>query len=140
MRLKPIVTLAGCVCIPMFAASLPAHHGYAAYDMTKTVSVKGTVTSYRMANPHGSIALDVQDEHGSTVHWILETGATVHLMKEQGFKQDTLKPGDSVTVIFNPAKDPSRHSGVFKQVELADGEVFPKTSSVGANVSASPAP
>ena len=120
------------------AAPLFAHHGYAAYDMTKTLSMKGTVTSYAMANPHGSIALDVRDANGNVVHWIVETGATVRLMRAQGFTSDTLKPGDTVTVTFSPGKDADKHIGVFKQVELADGEVFPKPTA-GGNAAANPA-
>lgn len=138
MRTKPIVILAGALCSLLVSTTLLAHHGYAAYDMTKTLSMKGTVTSYAMANPHGSIALDVKDENGNVVHWIVETGATVRLMRAQGFTPDTLKPGDIVTVTFSPGKDADRHIGVFKQVELADGEVFPKSSS-GANAAANPA-
>jgi hypothetical protein len=138
MRIKPFLILAGSFCILLVSNSLLAHHGYAAYDMTKTLTMKGTVTSYAMANPHGSITLDVKDENGNVVHWIVETGATVRLMKAQGFTQSTLKPGDVVTVTFSPGKDTDKHIGVFKQVELADGEVFPKPIS-GANAAANPA-
>ena len=138
MRTGPIVILAGFSCILIASTSLLAHHGYAAYDMTKTLSMKGTVTSYAMANPHGSIALDVRDANGNVVHWIVETGATVRLMRAQGFTSDTLKPGDTVTVTFSPGKDADKHIGVFKQVELADGEVFPKPTA-GGNAAANPA-
>jgi hypothetical protein len=112
----------------ILAASAPlfAHHGYAAYDMTQSVSLKGTVTSYAMANPHGSIDLDVKDAAGNIIHYVFETGATVRMMKAQGFTQETLKPGDVVTITFSPGKDSERHIGVFKKVELADGEVYPK--------------
>jgi len=138
MRSRPIVTLAGIVCILPVSTSLFAHHGYAAYDMTTTLSMTGTVTSYAMANPHGSIALDVTDASGNLVHWVVETGATVHLMKAQGFTPNTLKRGDIVTVTFNPGKDARRHIGVFKQVELSDGEVFPRLMP-GGNAAANPA-
>jgi hypothetical protein len=138
MRTGPIVILAGFSCILIASTSLLAHHGYAAYDMTKTLSMTGTVTSYSMANPHGSIALDVKDADGKLVHWIVETGATVRLMRAQGFTPDTLKPGDTVTVTFSPGKDANKHIGVFIQVELADGEVFPKPTA-GGNAAANPA-
>jgi hypothetical protein len=91
-----------------------------------------------MANPHGSIALDVKDANGNVAHWVVETGATVHLMRAQGFTQNTLKPGDIVTVTFSPGKKADRHIGVFKQVELANGEVFPKPAE-GGNAAANPA-
>ena len=74
-----------------------AHHGYAAYDLTKTVTVTGSVTEMMMANPHSSLAFDVKDDKGNSDHWAIEFGTLRGLVAE-GWTRDTLKPGDQITV------------------------------------------
>jgi len=60
--------LAACLVasIACLAGPIPAwaHHGYAAYDETTIVSLKGTVTDYELANPHSTMSFDVKDDHG----------------------------------------------------------------------------
>jgi hypothetical protein len=125
MRIKRSVILAGLAGLLVVSTSLLAHHGYAAYDMTATVTLKGTVTSFEMANPHSSIAFDVKDASGTVVHWVVETGSPVRGMKAGGFTPETLKPGDQITITFNPGKDPDKHIGAFKNLELSDGRRLP---------------
>jgi hypothetical protein len=108
-----------------------AHHGYAAYDMTTTMTLKGTITSFELANPHSSIAFDAKDDSGNIVHWVVETGAPARGMRASGFTPDTLKPGDQVSITFNPGKEADKHIGVFKKVELSDGKVYPLAQSGG---------
>src|ERR1700679_2337241 len=81
------------------ATSAWAHHGYAAYDETKTISLKGTVTDYELANPHSTMSFDVKDEHGKVENWAAEAGH-IRLMQDEGWTRTTLKPGDSVTFFF----------------------------------------
>jgi hypothetical protein len=57
-----------------FALQAYAHHGYAAYDLTKTVTVSGTVTELSLANPHSSVTFDVKDEKGDVNRWAVEIG------------------------------------------------------------------
>jgi hypothetical protein len=123
--------LAALISTLMVSASMFAHHGYAAYDMTTSMTMKGTVTSYELANPHSSIAFDVKDASGNVVHWIVETGLPVRGMRASGFASDTLKPGDEITITFNPGKEADKHIGVFKVVTLSDGRVFPVPGSTG---------
>src|ERR1022692_2032069 len=52
-----------------FAPRAYAHHGYAAYDMSKTITVNGTVTEMQMDNPHSSLTFDVKDEKGDVTKW-----------------------------------------------------------------------
>ena len=125
MRTNRSVILAGVVCLLMASAPVFAHHGYAAYDMTTTMTLKGTVTSFELANPHSSIAFDAKDDSGNVVHWVVETGAPVRGMRAGGFTSDTLKPGDQITITFNPGKEADKHIGVFKTVQLSDGKVYP---------------
>lgn len=90
----------------LLAVSVPllAHHGNAAYDAEKTVTVKGTVTGYVWANPHVFVKLDSKDDSGNVAHWIVE-GQNPVSMTQIGWSKDTFKPGDAVEIDAMPAKN-----------------------------------
>jgi Family of unknown function (DUF6152) len=87
------------VSVPLFA-----HHGNASYDATKTVMVKGTVTDFVWTNPHVFVKLDVTDDSGNPVHWIIE-GQNPVSMTQIGWSKDTFKPGDKVEIEAMVAKN-----------------------------------
>jgi hypothetical protein len=91
-------------------AALPAdaHHSFAAeYDASKPITLTGTVTNVEWTNPHIFIHMDVPDERASTiVAWKLEMGGPNALLR-LGWKRDSLKVGDRVTVDGSLAKDGS---------------------------------
>jgi hypothetical protein len=113
------------ICLVVSIASLAcpvvawAHHGYAAYDETVILSLKGTVTDYELANPHSTMSFDVRNEQGKVENWVAEAGH-VRLMQDEGWTRTTLKPGDSVTFFFHPAKNGS-HAVDLVKVVLSDG-------------------
>ena len=80
-----------------------AHHGAAAYDRTITLTLKATVTEFHFKNPHIIITFDAPDDQGKVVHWAAEGGSSTGLAR-RGWTYKTLKPGDQVTVVGNPAK------------------------------------
>jgi len=86
------------ICAPMFA-----HHGNAAYEMSKTISFKATITKYDYTNPHTTIYFDVTDDKGNVEHWVAET-TNPAMLNRVGWSRDTLKAGDQVTVVANPNK------------------------------------
>jgi hypothetical protein len=119
LLLACLVVTVICLWNPIPAA---AHHGYAAYDLTKILTLKGTVTDYELMNPHSMMAFDVKDEHGKVENWIAEAGH-IRLMKDEGWTETTLKVGDVVTFSFHPAKNGS-HSVDLVKVEFADGRIL----------------
>lgn len=125
MKTKSLAFLCTLGGLLLLSSPLLAHHGYAAYDMQTTKSLKGTITSFLMANPHTQITLDVKDDSGNVDHWVIEDAGTVRAMKESGWTYDTLKPGDQVTITYHPAKGPGK-AGLLMRCELPDGRVFPK--------------
>lgn len=125
MKTKSIIPAALLAGILTFSTSVLAHHGYAAYDMQITKTVKGTITYFMMANPHSQIDLDVKDADGTVNAWVIEDAGTVRAMREGGWDFDTLKPGDEVTIVYHPAKGPG-HAGLLIKCTLPDGRVFPK--------------
>ena len=102
-------------------APLAAHHGRGAtFDMKKQLTLKGTVSQIRWQNPHVLISIDVPDEAGSVVTWTFEN-SNVHTLATQGYNRNTLKIGQPVTAIVNPASNGSP-LGIIVKVVLADGK------------------
>ena len=99
---------------------LVAHHSFEAeYDFNKTLKVTGTVTKLEWMNPHARFYLDVTDENGKVTNWNFELGPIVILVR-QGWRKDSLKPGDQVTVEGYLAKDGTALANA-RRVTLADG-------------------
>ena len=114
------VLLAG---LALVAGSLPvlAHHSFAAeFDSKRPVEVKGTVVSVEWVNPHAWIHIDVKDDSGKVSSWAFELGSPNILMRN-GWRRDTLKPGDVVIVNGSAAKDGSNMANA-RTVKMADGQ------------------
>jgi phenylpropionate dioxygenase-like ring-hydroxylating dioxygenase large terminal subunit len=83
-----------------------AHHNPAMlYDLSKEISVSGTVTEFNMGNPHIRVYFDVET-NGTTVQWMAEGGSRTVLLRK-GWSGDELKPGDLITVRGHPTRDGS---------------------------------
>ena len=84
-----------------------AHHSFAAeYDGTKPVTLKGKVTKVEWVNPHSWVDIDVTDASGKVTNWHCET-APPNILYRQGWRRDSLKEGDEVTIEGFAAKDAS---------------------------------
>src|SRR5436309_2628346 len=119
MRVNVIIGLA-IVGLVVAAAPLRAHHSFAAeYDSNKPVTITGAVTKLEWMNPHARFYVDVTENDGKVTHWNFELGAIPVLVK-QGWRRDSLKVGDVVTVDGARAKDGSTTANA-RAVKLADG-------------------
>ena len=99
-----------------------AHHSFAMFDMTKRVTLTGTVTMFEWTNPHAYIEVDVTDEKGTVKHWSIELGSPSILM-QGGWKFKDLKYGDKVTMVVSPLK--SGESGaLLSTITMPDGRVL----------------
>ena len=110
----------------LLAISMPlfAHHGTSAYDYSKTLTGKATISNFHWANPHCQIEFDFKDENGATQHWNIEAFNPA-MLRRDGWTQgrESLKPGDEVTMSFHPAKNGMK-VGILDKVVLADGQVL----------------
>lgn len=114
------------------SVALFAHHGNAAYDYSKTVTLKGTVVEWIWANPHCFLKIDVKDDKGEVQQWTIEAG-NPPAIAHSGWSRTSFKPGDVVTVDVMPVKNGGT-IGRFRKVTLADGTVLGGgTASAGAN-------
>jgi Family of unknown function (DUF6152) len=104
------------------AGPLLAHHSFTMFDMTKRVTLVGTVTSFEWTNPHSYIEIDVPDEKAAVKHWSIELGSPSILM-QSGWKFSSLKTGDKVTLIINPMKS-GQAGGFLSTATLPDGKVL----------------
>lgn len=118
MRTKSVF-LAGCALALMALPAL-AHHSFAAeYETSKPLTLKGTVTKVEWLNPHVWFYIDVKDDSGAVQHWQCEAGPP-NMLSRNGWRKDSLKPGDQVTVNGFQAKDGSNTANA-SHVLLPDG-------------------
>jgi hypothetical protein len=119
MRGKPLAFLGVMLALLVIGGPVFAHHGLAAYDTTKTVTLKGTIGEFLFINPHCELYFDVRDDSGKIVKWdgeFTNPGA----LHRHGWTKEMFKPGDPITVIGNRAKNGAAVIRALKIV-LADG-------------------
>ena len=104
------------------AKPLFAHHGNAAFDESRKVTVKATVTEWFWANPHCFLKFDAKDDKGNVVHWVAETSNPPDMIN-RGWSKLSFKPGDQVTVTVEPVKN-GNPIGRVLQVVLPNGQIL----------------
>jgi hypothetical protein len=110
---------------------LLAHHGRGAtYDMKKQVTLKGTVTEVNWRNPHVVIYMDVKEPDGTSVNWAFEN-SSVGTLARQGYNRNTLRRGQEITAVVNPAVQGAPRGIVVKVVLADSGEIMSRET--GAN-------
>jgi len=112
--------LAAGLGLLLSAAPVFAHHSFEAeYDSKKPLTVQGMVTKLEWTNPHARFYVDAKDESGKVTNWNFELGSP-NVLTRQGWRRDSLKVGDSVTVEAYMAKDGTNLANA-RRVTLADG-------------------
>lgn len=106
MKKRLLAVLAMWAGLGFFPSVCLSHHGSSAYDFTKLITTKATVTSLEWGNPHCILHFDVRDEKGAVTAWSLEMYNPLW-MARAGWAKDTLKPGDEIVATFHPAKNGS---------------------------------
>ena len=96
-----------------------AHHSGAMFDKTRTIQIRGVVKEFLWTNPHASFKVEVPGAGGEPQHWLIEMNAPGNLVHE-GWKRNTIKAGDQVTVTVNPLRD-GRPGGWYVAIKLPDG-------------------
>jgi hypothetical protein len=113
---------AGAVATALALTTGPAqaHHSFAMFDMTKEVTVTGTVRQFQWTNPHAYIQLIAKDAGGHDVEYSLEMGAPMYLYA-RGWRPSSIRAGMRITVTLNPLRN-GRPGGVVRDVAGPDGK------------------
>jgi len=101
------------------SSTAAAHHSFVMFDTTKQVTIAGSVTSFEWTNPHTYIEIDVPDDAGAVKHWSIELGSP-SILRNSGWKHDSIKSGDKVTLVINPLKN-GTPGGFLMYATLPDG-------------------
>jgi Family of unknown function (DUF6152) len=98
-----------------------AHHSFAMFDTTKTVTVEGTVKDFQWTNPHVWLEVLTSTPEGPKQYSI--EAVNLRVLKGSGWKFNTLKPGDKVTVVINPLRS-GQPGGSLVSATLEDGRTL----------------
>ena len=96
-----------------------AHHSTAEFDYTREVTIKGIVKEVQWTNPHSFIQLLVDGQPGEKIQWSVEIGSP-SLNINLGWRKDSVKPGDAVTMNLAPARN-GKPYGTLRVLTFADG-------------------
>ena len=129
MNAKLVTLIALAAGLLVFSGPVVAHHGAQGYDLTKRISLKGTISQFVWANPHCQIYLDVKDDKGKVVNWAVELNNPGNLIR-LGWTHTALKEGDEVTLTFSPGKE-DKPVGICADVVFADGRKLHSSQGCG---------
>lgn len=104
--------------VALFFVTLPvaAHHSQAIYDRERAITIEGVVTAYEWTNPHVYLYVETRNDSGEMVVWPIEGQVTV-ILRRLGWDSDTFAPGDRVTVVAHPSRDPARMMALLSSAE-----------------------
>ena len=107
------------------AAGASSHHSFSpVYDEKRLITVVGVLTQFRFVNPHAMMFIDVTDETGKVVKWVVEMAGRLNL-SEAGWTADSIKVGERLTLTGNPTHTGSQRM-FFRRLVRADGtELLP---------------
>jgi hypothetical protein len=117
------------IAVALVAAPAIAHHSFAMFDASKTMTVEGSVKEFHWTNPHSWIFLMVPNSQGQTEEWAIELGSPSGLVR-QGWEPKTLTAGMKVKVLVRPLKD-GKVGGQFLSLTLPDGKQLGDPSTAG---------
>ena len=96
-----------------------AHHALQTqFDLSRTVTLTGKISKIEWSNPHVRLYLEIKGE-SNTMTWELYMASPNQQMMN-GWKIDTYRPGDHVSVEIYPARDGSS-VGYAKTVKAVTG-------------------
>ena len=127
---KATVIFAATIC-----AAIPAiaHHSFAMFDRDKRTTWTGTVVSFRWANPHSFIVIDVPRTAAHPElegRWAIE-GGSPNIMSRQGWRRNSFAAGDPITVVGYPLRDGSKGGSLYYAIDSDGNRLYHDVSRDG---------
>jgi hypothetical protein len=120
-------TLSALFVVAALVAAIPvaAHHSISAeFDLNKPIKFTGTIKKVDWTNPHIYTHVEVKEADGKTTIYRVEGGPPNALFRA-GWRKDTLKIGETVSVTGIRAKNPDSMNVGQATITTADGrQVF----------------
>ena len=115
-----LVVVAACAGLLLAVGQARAHHAFAAeFDVTKPVTLKGSLVKWEMVNPHSWFHVAVKEPDGTVTEWLIEGGSPSQLIR-MGVTKNTVSIGTELTIEGYRAKDGGLKA-VGRNFVLADG-------------------
>ena len=132
---RKLLTFALGIGVMVSALPLLAHHSISAeFDTTKTITFKGPVKAIEWGSPHIYTQVEAKDAATGKVTVYRVEGQPPNGLFRAGWRKDTLKVGQVVTVTGNPAKNPASSNIGQAKIMTEDGkQVFSGTGPAGAS-------
>jgi hypothetical protein len=113
-----------CAFIALTSSLVQAHHAFSTeFDASRPLTLTGKVTKVELINPHSWIHIEVMDENGKPVVWMIEGGSPNALVR-RGVTKNSIPIGSELTVTGYQARDGSAKA-VGRDIAFADGrELF----------------
>jgi hypothetical protein len=102
--MSPRFHVVAALSVAVLAVPVSAHHSHASYDVSKWVTLEGTVKQVVLISPHSLLYLDVKDEHGDTATWALEATAPAGILRN-GVRREDVRAGDRVKARCHVLRD-----------------------------------
>jgi hypothetical protein len=117
--------------------SARAHHSGAAYDMSRPVTIEGTVVALSWKNPHILLTVETQGPGGAPHVQEIEV-MSVSQARGLGLRREAIAPGERVVVRAAPSRGAAGARAFGLAVTTSDGAELPLSSF--ARFSAAPPP
>ena len=115
MKLPIMMVSAMAMAVPLLA-----HHSFAMFDHSRTVTVKGKVTLFQWTNPHGYLEVDAPGSDGVVKHFTLEL-TSVNMLQRAGWRSNMIKAGDEIKAVISPLLS-GQPGGLLLDVTLPSGK------------------
>ncbi len=128
--IRSLTRLAVALGLAATALTAAAHHSFAIFDHTQTVTLQGKVLSFQWTNPHGYLELDVRDGPKNVDHYTLEL-TSINMLQRAGWKSSDVSAGDEVTAVIAPLLS-GDHGGLLLELKVPDGRTLvPPVPAIG---------
>jgi hypothetical protein len=128
--IRPVPRLAVALGLAATALTAAAHHSFAIFDHTQTLTLRGEVLSFQWTNPHGYIELDVHDGPKDVDRYTIEL-TSINMLRRAGWKSSDVHAGDQVTAVIAPLLN-GEHGGLLLELKVPDGRtLIPPVPAIG---------